>query len=273
MDRLKFIRVQNKDGTYGYKIPVAVGSNNVFMTNGDNLQFIIDNLETDAEEKDKQISDARVGYDGTIYPDLSAHMNAITALVQSQRALAIGLSNDMQIIPTDEDGKNGDFTKCQTDVYIYYGGKDITGDENIVWDIIFPDSVNASWSSIQHKIRIFDLYEDQAYIQIHVIYRQIEARRFLVLKKVKDGAAPIIVEIESSAGNIFKNRGINTTLTATVKKGEKDITDTVTNFRWLRFDENGNLDSNWSRFNTRTITLTPADVWNKAIFKCEVSFD
>lgn len=90
---------------------------------------------------------------------------------------------------------------------------------------------------------------------------------------MKDGAAPIIVEIESSAGNVFKNRGINTILTATVKKGEKDITDNVTKFRWLRYDENGNLDPNWSRLNTRTITLTPADVWNKAIFKCEVSFD
>ena len=31
------------------------------------------------------------------------------------------------------------------------------------------------------------------YYIIHVIYRQIEARRFLVLKKVKDGATPIVV--------------------------------------------------------------------------------
>lgn len=273
MDKLKFIRVQKKDGTYGYKIPVAVGSNNVFMTNGDNLQFIIDNLENNTEEMDKQISDARVGYDGTIYPDLGAHISAITALVQSQRALAIGLSNDMQIISTDEYGENGDFTKCQTDVYIYYGGKDITGDERIQWDIIFPDSVNASWNANLHKIIVHDLYEDQAYIQIHVIYRQIEARRFLVLKKVKDGATPIVVQIESSAGNIFKNRGINTLLTATVKKGDKDISDTVTNFHWIKYDKDGNEDTSWSRLNSRTIQISSADLYSKAIFKCEVSFD
>lgn len=273
MDKLKFIRVQKKDGTYGYKIPVAVGSNNVLMTNGDNLQFIIDNLENNTEEMDKQISDARVGYDGTIYPDLGAHISAITALVQSQRALAIGLSNDMQIIPTDEDGKNGDFTNCQTDVYIYYGGKDITGDANIIWDITFPDSVNASWGANHHKIRVFDLYEDQAYIQIHVTYRQIEARRFLVLKKVKNGAAPVIVQIESSAGNIFKNRGINTILTANVRRGNEDISDKVTKYHWVKCDQDGNIDPNWSRLNTRTITISPADLRNKAIFKCEVSFD
>lgn len=88
-----------------------------------------------------------------------------------------------------------------------------------------------------------------------------------------DVVVPITVEIESSAGNIFKNRGINTILTCVVKQGNEDISDRVTNYHWIKYDMYGNLDINWSRQNTKVITLSSADVYSKGIFKCEVTID
>lgn len=88
-----------------------------------------------------------------------------------------------------------------------------------------------------------------------------------------DNVLPITVEIESSAGNIFKNRGINTTLTCVVKQGNDDISDRVTNYHWIKYDMNGNVDTSWSRQNVKIITLSSADVYSKGIFKCEVTID
>ena len=84
-----------------------------------------------------------------------------------------------------------------------------------------------------------------------------------------DKELPITVQIDSSAGNIFTDSNINTTLTATVYKGSNDITDQVTRFRWLKKDKNGLIDENWGRLTEgRTITISPADVMTKAIFVC-----
>ena len=90
--------------------------------------------------------------------------------------------------------------------------------------------------------------------------------------KVED-SAPIITEIESSAGNIFRNTNINSILTCIVKRNNIDISNQVTRFHWIKMDQNGNVDNTWSRPDVQTITISNIDVLNKAIFKCEVSFD
>lgn len=89
-----------------------------------------------------------------------------------------------------------------------------------------------------------------------------------------DGKDAIQVIIESSAGNMFFNKDISSTLTCTVLKGGvEDITNQVTKFTWKKKDKDGNIDSSWSRLAAgRTITIGPADITSKAIFVCEVEF-
>ena len=83
---------------------------------------------------------------------------------------------------------------------------------------------------------------------------------------------PVTVQIDSSAGNIFKNGGIYSILTATVYLGGEDITDQVERFFWTKRDRNGDLDPSWSRYTTsNVITISDADVFSKAIFGCEVT--
>lgn len=88
-----------------------------------------------------------------------------------------------------------------------------------------------------------------------------------------DTQIPIRVEIESSNGNIFLRKDINTQLTCTVYKGNEDITNTVTRFNWSKQNSDGTVDTSWSRLAAgRSITITDADVASKAIFTCTVEF-
>ena len=89
-----------------------------------------------------------------------------------------------------------------------------------------------------------------------------------------DGEDAITVNIDSSAGTVFLNKNITTTLTCTVIKGNgTDITNQVTRFTWSKKNADGTRDTSWSRpLAGNTITLTEADVTSKAIFTCEVEF-
>ena len=85
---------------------------------------------------------------------------------------------------------------------------------------------------------------------------------------------PITVQIDSSAGVIFKNKNISTILTATVYRGGEDITSEVARFKWTKKDKNGNLDPSWLRYTTsNTITINSDDVTGKAVFGCEVTVE
>ena len=89
----------------------------------------------------------------------------------------------------------------------------------------------------------------------------------------EDGESPVYVQIDSSAGNIFKGNNISSILTCTVWKGGEDITSQVTQFKWTRKDASGELDTSWTRIITtgNSIQIDANDVTSKAIFGCEVT--
>ena len=89
--------------------------------------------------------------------------------------------------------------------------------------------------------------------------------------KTVDDALPIEIRVESSRGIVFKNKGVNTILTATVFKGNNDITDKVKKFIWTKYDGEGNLDTSWSReLSGNSIVISSADVTRSARFCCSV---
>lgn len=217
---------------------------------------------------------ATVRYDSIMVNDdesLQDYLSKLTREVNG--ALVISLSNEFQAVSTDEDGENGDYTDCYTDVLLHYGMEDISNSADVTWNVNIPSNITGEWNGLTHRVTVRDVSGDYGVVEIRATYQGLEVRKNFAIKKIKAATSPITVEITSSAGNIFKNRGINTILTATVKRGNKDITDKVTDFHWIRYDKDGNLDPNWSRLNTRTITLSPADLQSKAIFTCEVTID
>lgn len=187
-------------------------------------------------------------------------------------ALAIMLTNEFEGITTDEDGNNGDYSSCYTDVHIYYGDADITDSPDIEWDVAIPSSATSTWDATNHRVTVTNTTADIVIIEIFATYKDLEVKKVFTIKKIKQPSSPIVVNIDSSAGNIFNSRGINTILTCTVMKGTQDITDQVKNFHWIKYDKDGNEDPDWSRMSAQKITLSTADIQSKGIFKCEVSF-
>ena len=89
-----------------------------------------------------------------------------------------------------------------------------------------------------------------------------------------DGVSPIFVEITSSAGTIYINNNINTTLIAKVYQKNQDITDEFPSraFLWEKYDSNGNRDTTWS-YAGKTVSVSNLDIWKKAMFNCIVDIE
>ena len=84
------------------------------------------------------------------------------------------------------------------------------------------------------------------------------------------------VTIESDNGNIFKNGDVNCTLSCKVYSWDDDITDDINaaNFTWTRKSKNTASDTQWNTNHsggTKTITITPADVYGRSVFYCTVT--
>lgn len=85
--------------------------------------------------------------------------------------------------------------------------------------------------------------------------------------------SPALLTIDSSAGNIFRGRTVNTILTARVTRGPKDITQNCIRFVWEKYDREGKLDQFWTRETVApTIFITQNDIQNKATFKCKAYY-
>ena len=99
------------------------------------------------------------------------------------------------------------------------------------------------------------------------------------VETILDFSDPIVLVVESSAGNTFKNSIGSTTLKARLyRKGEEldaDGTSTNYTYKWSRRDKNGTLDPNFggtgNQYKTgKSIAVSASDVSNKAVFTCEV---
>lgn len=89
----------------------------------------------------------------------------------------------------------------------------------------------------------------------------------------EDGESAFYTIVESSAGNVFKNKGINTVLTAHAYYGSEEVTADVTKWTWKKNKADGTEDTSWTRVGGNTITITQEDVDDRAVFYCYAEYD
>lgn len=236
LERLKYLRILQEDGSYYGDIPLAIDAKNVSMQNKNDLQSTvgqIDYLEQgDITTNLRKVKNSIININNSLgekanSQEVNNKMNELTNIIE-------GLDLDLDI-------NNLGLYQDYTTGYVYLTYKGQKGTQGIPLAIL-KGQTNQN----------VDEYVDKE------------------IEKI-DKELPITVYIDSSAGNIFTDPNVNTTLTATVYKGSTDITDRVTKFTWSKKDKNGLEDSNWGRLvQGRSITITPADVLSKAIFTCQV---
>lgn len=97
------------------------------------------------------------------------------------------------------------------------------------------------------------------------------------VQEAADGKDAITVEIDSTAGILFVNDVITSTLVCTVRKGGVDITNNPNYniyYTWKkRLADGSGYDPNWGRplEHGNRIDITSQDIENKGIFECEVT--
>lgn len=87
---------------------------------------------------------------------------------------------------------------------------------------------------------------------------------------ITDYTDPLMVNITSTGGNIFKNGSGSSTLTALVYQNGVEVTSGLT-YSWSKLLQDGSADPNWTAKTTKSITIGSADVATKATFICTVT--
>lgn len=238
LDRLKYLRILQEDGSYYGDIPLAIDAKNVSMKNKYDLQSTVGDInyleQEDITTNLRKIKNKLESIDENLLSieDTKADSTEINNRVDNLTSFVNSLDLDINNLGLYQDYTTG---------YVYLTYKGQKGNQGIPLAIL--------------KGQINQNVDDYVDREIEKIDKQL----------------PITVYIDSSAGNIFTDPNVNTILTATVYKGSTDITDQVTKFTWTKKDKNGLIDPNWGRLaQGRSITITPADVLSKAIFTCQV---
>ena len=238
LEKLKYLRILEEDGSYYGDIPLAIDAHNVSMQNKFNLQATVGDIDYTKEEDIttnlRKIKDKIEGIDENLLSieETKADANQINNKVDNLATFVKSLDLDINNLGLYQDYNTG---------YVYLTYKGQRGTQGIPLAIL--------------KSQINQNVDDYVDKQIDKIDKEL----------------PITVYIDSSLGNIFTNKNANTVLTAYVYKGSKNITNTVSSFTWKKYDQYGILDESWTKENTgNVITLTPEQVISKAIIRCEV---
>ena len=238
LERLKYLRILEEDGSYYGDIPLAIDAYNVSMQNKFDLQSTIGDIdyskEDDITTNLRKIKDKIEGIDENLLSieETKADSVQINSKVDNLTTFVQSLDLDINNLGLYQDYNTG---------YVYLTYKGQRGTQGIPLAIL--------------KGQINQNVDDYVDKQIDKIDKEL----------------PVTVYIDSSLGNILTNKNANTVLTAYVYKGSKNITNTVSNFTWKKYDQYGILDESWTKENTgNVITLTPEQVISKAIIRCEV---
>ena len=238
LEKLKYLRILEEDGSYYGDIPLAIDAHNVSMQNKFDLQATVGDIDYTKEEDIttnlRKIKDKIEGIDENLLSieETKADANQINDKVDNLATFVESLDLDINNLGLYQDYNTG---------YVYLTYKGQRGTQGIPLAIL--------------KGQINQNVDDYVDKQIDKIDKEL----------------PITVYIDSSLGNILTNKNANTVLTAYVYKGSKNITNTVSSFTWKKYDQYGILDESWTKENTgNVITLTPEQVISKAIIRCEV---
>lgn len=220
-----------------------------------------------------------------------ANQNAKDALEQAAKArnMSMQLNNDYQNIPVDSNGEYVTFPECTVKPIVMYGTEDIT--ENCVYTTTKSSGVTGSWNNTTKTYTVTALATDQGWVDIKATYLGMLTviRRFSIAKLYAgaDGEDSILLQIESSNGNIFKNTGIATTLTVSILAGNAVIDSSRKMYEHfgsaatLEWESKKNGETEFLPIQADDprisdagfiFTLHPNDVKEKNIFRCKLNY-
>lgn len=125
-----------------------------------------------------------------------------------------------------------------------------------------------SLSQPEKKKVVLGDYIEYTEEEVHAIWKSLQSQIRKRLEKL------VLVNIVSSAGNVFKNGVGSTQLTAKtfLSGAEVDEDGTKYEYRWHKFDKDGNYDAGFYE-EGKTITISADSIDEKASFRVEIILD
>ena len=150
------------------------------------------------------------------------------------------------------------------------------------------DGCNGTYDTSAGVFTLTNISKTVATVTFAVKYKDNDYEKVLTLNKIsngKDGEDAVLVRVDSSRGNVFRNNEISTTLTATIYYGAKKIS-TIADLK-NSFGASSYLQWSWQKFGEDsfsiilssdprigndgfTMTLTSNDIDVKAVFMCSL---
>lgn len=180
------------DGDTIVRILTAIGVNASWIDTGrisvkdkdGNVIFLVD-----MDTKEIVISGdcIRIGAVSATEAIEEANNTANIALQEAEkmRALNIQLENDSHTVPTNYEGGNGNYSGCDTTVYVLWGQTDISADVPIT--VSKSAGVTGAWNAAARKYTVTNMTTDTGYVDFTVKYMEITATKRFSISKNKQG--------------------------------------------------------------------------------------
>ena len=227
-------------------------------------------LIVEARVSDQKISFTNPQSNKTTFANFKALENQLSdgiqkrldELVEQAKPYTIKLSTDNGVVFKNQEGETIIIPK------LYKGGKPSVSSVVWSWELDGVTTTGATFKVIGYDIKDTSNLVVSAYVD-NVLVASAEVT-------LANLAEPILMTIKTSNGNIFKNNIINTRLTATLWRGEEEIDKDGSKFAyiWTKTDADGNPDTAWNiqhRVSQKTITISQADVFQRATFDCDAT--
>lgn len=192
----------------------------------------------------------------------------------AENPITLSLTADRHSVPTLEDGTGGDFSMARSTITVLNGGK-IDTDNWVV--TVNVDSLNVTGALSGYRYKVDNVVGDVGEVEFVATQGDVVLKKVFTVTKDKQGIAgehAYKTEVLSSNGDRFYKNQIDSVLTAILKKGTEDITDSVPEsyFLWRRVssDPDGDIIWNNAHAGMKQITITNEDVHVKAVFNCDI---
>lgn len=180
------------DGDTIVRILTAIGVNASWIDTGrisvkdkdGNVIFLVD---MDTKEIVISGNCVRIGAVSATEAIEEANNTANKALQEAEkmRALNIQLENDSHTVPTNYEGGDGNYSGCDTTVYVLWGQTDISADIPIT--VSKSAGVTGAWDAAARKYTVTNMTTDTGYVDFTVKYMEITATKRFSISKNKQG--------------------------------------------------------------------------------------
>ena len=188
--------------------------------------------------------------------------------------ITLSLTADRHSVPTLSDGSGGDYSMARATLTVLKGGDVDTQNWTVTVNV---DSLNVTGALSGYRYKVDDVVGDVGEVEFVATQGDVVLKKVFTVTKDKQGIAgehAYKTEVLSSNGERFYKNQIDSVLTARLKKGTEDITDSVPEsyFLWRRVsnDPDGDIVWNNTHAGMKQITITNEDVHVKAVFNCDI---